>query len=117
MLRITPEIRQFRASKTLVEALKEDLERPGIRAALKAVASIAQPRSVPAFQAGTAHDTTIAHDYCEMVGVNTFLLVLDSLKYNSAEASPLDQSATEPEPFEDALPEHLQKRPPSLPPV
>lgn len=112
MLRSTPEIDRFRKSATLVEGLKVLLEDPTLRRALEAVASVAQPRGIPAFTPGTPHDTTIAHTYCEMAGVNTALIYLRSLAFQADELAPADEPVVaDEEEYEHILPPSLRERP------
>jgi hypothetical protein len=97
MLRATPEIYKFRASPALVEGLKTVMADPAMKEALKALDSLARPRGIPAFAPGTPHDTTIAHTYCEMAGVNTALIFLQSLCYAKDENAPADEVEDEEE--------------------
>jgi hypothetical protein len=111
MLRTTAEVERFRKSAALVAALQPLLADPTMVKALEAVASIAQPRSVPPFTPGTPHDTTIAHSFCEMAGVNTALIYLRSLAYQIDDTAPSDEMAAEEEEYSHTLPELLRERP------
>jgi hypothetical protein len=109
MLILTPEILAFRASESLRAGLAQELQGPAIQAAIKALDTLARPRSIPDPQPGVPHDTTIAHRYCECVGASNVLRALRSMTYSAEDRAP-DEADSEEEPFANNLPESLRNR-------
>lgn len=110
MRQYSAEVLAFRSSATLVDALKAELQLPGISAALKALDTMARPTGLPAIEPGVPYDTTIAHEFCALNGINFTLKALRSMAYRKDELSPLDEEA-EPSEFEDQIPPEFRKRP------
>lgn len=91
----------------MVQALRLLLEDPAMVHALTAVDTLARPRSIPPFNPGTPHDTTIAHEFCERAGVNTTLTYLRAMCYGADEKTPFDPQDAEETPFQHAIPANL----------
>lgn len=108
----SPEINEFWSSTLLQEALKEEMQQPGIKAALAAIASTVLPRGIPVSIPGNHPDTAIAHQFYRMFGVQQVLSTLEAMALPqgrhrlSNQAHPLQE-------FESSLPaEYVDPRPP-----
>ncbi len=75
----SPEINEFWGSPVLQQALQVELQQPGIKAALAAIASTTLPRNIPPPIPGNHPDTAIAHQYYRMFGVQQVLSTLEAL--------------------------------------
>lgn len=111
MLPTTPEIQEFRTSKVFTEELSHLFQTPTVKAWFKAADTLCRPRTIPVPVAGVAHDTTIAHAYCELVGVSNTLRVLRSMAFGRDQLSPEEQEYVEEQPFMHNLPPELQQAP------
>jgi hypothetical protein len=108
----SPEINEFWTSVPLQVALKEELQQPGIKAALAAIASTVLPRNIPPSIPGNHPDTAIAHQFYRMFGVQQVLSTLEAMALPKGRhrlsngAQPLTE-------FEGSLPaEYADPRPP-----
>lgn len=87
----SPEISEFLSSAVLRDALRVELEQPGIKAALEALRSAVKPRSIPGPIPGNHPDTAIAHQYYRMFGVQQALTTLELMSTPVGKRHPLSE--------------------------
>ena len=86
----SPEISEFLSSAVLRDSLREELKLPGIAAALSAIASAVEIRSIPGPIPGNHPDTAIAHQYYRAFGVQQVLNTLKVLSMEKGKRHPLE---------------------------
>jgi len=102
----SPEIEEFWGSAVLQEALKQELQQPGIKAALAAIASTVLPRNIPPPIPGNHPDTAIAHQFYRMFGVQQVISTLEALAMPKGKHR-LSNGAAAVAAFEGNLPEEF----------
>lgn len=108
-IQVTPQIAQFRTSKPWRDKLAELLKDNVMQEALKAVMSMASPRSIPAHVPGVHHDTTIAHQYYGMLGIVEAVSALEFLTTDGGPSGGLTHP--EEEDFVSTIPKEYQEMP------
>lgn len=110
----TKEIQEFRRSSTYVRDLAQLLENPTLKEALERLDTLCRPRSMPSPMPGVAHDTTIAHAYCECMGVTKAIRALKAMAVAVEDGEINEDGEIEEEPFVANLPPEFRSRPKNL---